>query len=231
MRLAAMRVIIFGPQGIGKGTHADLISNKYGIPHISIGEILREEVGKGTGIGRQIDDVMNSGALVPDEIAADLIKKRLARNDAKKGFVLDGFPRSISQAKDLEKIADVDVVLFISGARKVLVDRLSGRAACEKCGKSYNSAIPSLKPKKEGVCGVDGGRLVRRADDTPEAIKVRLEVFEKETIPLVKFYGNKLVKIVFKEPNAPAERNFEQISKVLDRINDKLESAGSEKGA
>jgi adenylate kinase len=210
-----MRIIILGPQGSGKGTYASRLSPILGIPHISTGDMCREEVKAGTARGKEIEKYVNAGNLVPDEIILQMVKERLKKPDCEKGFIFDGFPRTLNQAKELEKIAAPDVALYLDVPEWILIERLGSRVVCEKCGKIYN--LRTLKPKKEGICDECGGKLVRRKDDTPEAIRKRLEEYEKKTKPIVDFYKEKgiLKKVSCDKIDIPPDVMVEKILKIL----------------
>jgi len=184
-----MKLIFLGPPGAGKGTISDLAVDKLGIPHISTGDLFRAAVKNGTPLGLKVKDIMASGGLVPDELTIELVKERLSQSDCKVGWILDGFPRTIPQAEALEKIAAVDSVVNFDVADAIVVDRLSGRRMCRKCGKIYH--VKNMPPKKEGVCDVDGGELYTRDDDKAAAIQVRLDTYRKSTSPLIDWYGKK----------------------------------------
>jgi adenylate kinase len=184
-----MKLIFLGPPGAGKGTISDLAVDKLGLPHISTGDLFRAAVKNGTPLGLKVKDIMASGGLVPDELTIELVKERLSQPDAAKGWILDGFPRTIPQAEALDKIAAVDSVVNFDVADAIVVDRLSGRRMCRTCGKIYH--VRNIPPKKEGVCDVDGGELYIRDDDKAEAIQVRLETYRKQTAPLIDWYAKK----------------------------------------
>jgi len=189
-----MQIVLFGPPGAGKGTQAKFISEEYNIPHISTGDILRENVREGTPLGKKAKTFMDKGELVPDTILIDLIKDRLVKPDTRKGFLLDGFPRTLKQAEALDVILDdinknLDMVVNVEVGAAQLVKRLSGRLTCRNCGASYN--IKSNPPKVAGVCDACGGELYQRADDTEAAIKNRIEVYTKQTQPLIEYYKKK----------------------------------------
>lgn len=189
-----MQIVLFGPPGAGKGTQAQLLSDEFNIPHISTGDILRENVKKGTVLGKKAKTYMDKGELVPDKILIDLIKDRLQKPDTRKGFLLDGFPRTIPQAEALDNILDdlnkrLDAVINIDVGEAELIRRLSGRRICRSCGASYHLVFNP--PKASGVCNVCGGELYQRADDTEEAIKNRLKVYKKQTQPVMNYYKEK----------------------------------------
>ena len=189
-----MQIVLFGPPGAGKGTQAKFISEKFNVPHISTGDILRENVREGTALGKKAKEFMDKGALVPDELLIDIIKDRLQKPDTRKGFLLDGFPRTIAQAEALDPILDdinkkLDAVVNVDVSANELIRRLSGRRTCRACGATYH--VKSNPPKVEGVCDLCGGELYQRADDTEAAIKHRIEVYQKQTQPLIDYYRKK----------------------------------------
>ena len=182
-----MNVILLGAPGAGKGTQAEIISAKLGIPTISTGNILREAVKNGTEIGLKAKSYMDAGKLVPDEVIVGIVKERVAQDDCKNGFILDGMPRTIPQAEALvNQDVKIDQVVSIEIADQVIEKRMTGRRVCGKCGASYH--IEANPPKEEGVCDSCGSQLVIRKDDAPETVKNRLEVFHNETEPLKAFY-------------------------------------------
>ncbi len=191
-----MNLILLGAPGAGKGTQAEVISEKLGIPQISTGNILREAVKNGTEMGVKAKGSMESGALVPDEVVIGILKDRIAEDDCKNGFILDGFPRTVPQAEALESMGvNIDKVISLEVADETIQGRLSGRRVCEKCGASYH--VEFNPPKTEGVCDKCGGAAVQRKDDAPETVIERLRTYHEQTAPLVDFYGGKgkLVKV------------------------------------
>ena len=184
-----MKLVLLGAPGAGKGTQAKWISGEYGIPHISTGDILRRNVSEGTELGMQAKRYMDEGALVPDELIIGMMKERLAEKDCTKGFILDGFPRTIYQAEELEKITDIDAALNIYVPFESLIERITGRRSCPKCGAVYH--IKYNPPKKEGICDVCGTPLIQRDDDKEETVKKRLETYEEQTAPLIEYYERK----------------------------------------
>ena len=182
-----MNLILLGAPGAGKGTQAEILSKKLDIPTISTGNILRAAIKNGTPVGLKAKSYMDSGKLVPDEVIIGIIGERLEEEDCRKGCILDGVPRTIAQAEALEK-ADIkiDAVIAIEISEEEILRRMSGRRVCEACGSSYN--LEALPPRVEGICDNCGGKLIQRKDDTPETVKARLEVYHKETEPLVEFY-------------------------------------------
>lgn len=182
-----MNLIFLGAPGAGKGTQAEVVCNEYHIPAISTGNILREALKSGTEMGLKAKSYMDKGALVPDGILIGIIKDRLAEEDCKNGFILDGFPRTIPQAEALDKMGIViDKVIDIEVADERIVARMSGRRVCEKCGSSYHTLYK--KPAKEGICNTCGGTLIQRKDDHPDTVKDRLHVYHEQTEPLKEFY-------------------------------------------
>ena len=179
-------IVLLGPQGSGKGTHGKFIASKLGIPLISTGDIFREEVKKETELGKKVREFVEKGELVPDEIVVSVVKDRIAKPDCSNGFVLDGFPRTIQQAKALENLTKVDLVIFLDVTKETIIDRLSTRRICSKCGAIYN--LKYMPPRVPGKCDVCGGELYQRSDDRPEVIARRLEEYEERTKPLVEFY-------------------------------------------
>ncbi len=184
-----MNLILLGAPGAGKGTQAEIICQKKNIPTISTGNILREALKNGTEMGLKAKTYMESGQLVPDEILIGIIKDRLAEDDCKNGFILDGFPRTIPQAEALDAMGvGIDAVLDIEVPDDEIVTRMSGRRVCEACGSSYH--VVHKKPKVEGKCDSCGGTLVQRKDDHPDTVKERLEVYHTQTEPLKEYYSN-----------------------------------------
>ena len=192
-----MKLILLGAPGAGKGTQAEKIVEKYGIPAISTGNILRAAVKDGTEMGIKAKSFMDAGQLVPDEVVIGIIKDRLKEKDCENGFILDGFPRTIPQAQALlESGNDIDKVLDIEVPDEKITKRMSGRRVCSKCANSYH--IEYKKPAKEGICDACGGELVQRKDDAPETVLARLAEYHQMTEPLKDFY-DKLGKLVVVE--------------------------------
>ena len=195
-----MNLILLGAPGAGKGTQAEAISKKLSIPQISTGNMLREAVRTGTELGLKAKEAMDSGALVSDEIVIGILKERIAQPDAANGFILDGFPRTVKQAEALDEMGvRIDKVLEIFVENERIIARMSGRRVCEQCGASYHIEFkPTTKP---GVCDVCGGKTVQRADDAPETVLSRLDVYEEKTAPLKDYYWEtgKLVTVTGQE--------------------------------
>ena len=185
-----MKLILLGAPGAGKGTQAEILSKELQIPTISTGNILRAAIKNGTPTGLKAKAFMDAGKLVPDEVIIGIITERLAEEDCKNGYILDGVPRTIAQAEALEKAGiQFDAVVSIEISDEAIMQRMSGRRVCEDCGASYH--LVAVPPKQEGVCDNCGGKLVQRKDDAPETVKARLEVYHKETEPLKGFYESR----------------------------------------
>jgi len=205
------RLILIGPPATGKGTQAVRMSESLHIPHISTGDILREEVQKGTEIGKQIKTILDEGDLVPDRVVIQLLDNRLKKPDCKKGFILDGFPRDLEQAKELDKLIVIDQVILIESKEETIIKRVVSRRMCPVCGTIYGIDIP---PKKSNFCDHDRALLVHRADDTVDAIKHRLKVYDEKTAPLIQYYARKLIRV----------NGDQQIDKLYSQIIRKLAS-------
>ena len=203
------KIILLGPPGAGKGTQAKRIVEKTGLLHLSTGDILRDEVARGTELGKQAKAYMDRGDLVPDELIIGMIRGRIENAD---GFILDGFPRTVAQAEALERITPVDVVIDIELERDEVIRRLSSRRVCRNCGKIYN--LISNPPKVDGKCDACGGELYQRDDDRPEVIENRYDVYTSSTAPLIEFYRSRglLVEVDGKaDPDAIFARIMEII--------------------
>jgi len=183
----AVKLLLFGRQGAGKGTQSAVLSKHYGAPHISTGDMLREAVAEGTEFGLRAQAYLDSGALLPDEVMLGVISERLAHGEVQaEGFLLDGYPRTVGQAEALLGITSVDLAINIEVPRDVVLERLSSRRVCSQCGAIYSTAEPPTSP---WTCDVCGGEVVQRADDTPEAISRRLEVYERDTVPAIEVFA------------------------------------------
>ncbi len=198
-------IVLLGPPGAGKGTQAKFIASKKELVHLSTGDILRDEVTKGTQLGKAAKEYMNKGDLVPDSLIVDMINGRLNQG---KGFIFDGFPRTVGQAEALEKIVEVDVVIDISLPREEVIRRLSSRRICRQCGKIYN--LVYNPPEVDGVCDECGGELFQRDDDKREVIENRYDVYTKATAPLIDFYKQREL-LVGVDGSLPTEEVSAQI--------------------
>ena len=212
-----MKIIMLGAPGAGKGTQAKMIADKYGVPHISTGDIFRANIKNGTELGMEAKKYMDQGLLVPDELTVRILLDRVAQDDCKNGYVLDGFPRTIPQAEvldsELTKLGDhIDYAINVDVPDENIVKRMSGRRACLTCGATYH--IEHVPPKKEGIRDVCGSELVLRDDDKPETVKNRLNVYHEQTQPLIDFYTEKgVLKTV--DGTVPMEEVFAAITAIL----------------
>ena len=211
-----MKIVLLGPPGAGKGTQSAVLSKKYGIPHISTGDMLREAVKKNAPLGIKAKAFMDKGELVPDEVVIGIVVQRLASPDINKGFILDGFPRTLKQAEsldvELKKISKpIDAVLYFKISAKVAVERLTGRRVCGACGFNYH--VENIPPKKDGICDKCGGKLIQRPDDKEATVLNRLKVYEDQTKPLIEYYrkNGKLREV-------PGDLNVDEMLKVLSNI-------------
>ena len=189
-----MNIILMGLPGAGKGTQASEIVKKFPIPHISTGDMFRKAIKDETDLGKEAKSYMDRGELVPDEVTVGIVKERISEDDAKKGFLLDGFPRTIDQAESLSQIMseldrEIDAVINIEVPEEELMNRLTGRRICEKCGTTYHLVFNP--PKVDGVCDIDGGKLYQREDDNPETVSNRLSVNVKQSKPILSYYQDK----------------------------------------
>ncbi len=187
-----MRIILLGPPGAGKGTQAKVLAQELDVAHISTGDILRQNVKDATSLGKEAKDFMDRGLLVPDGLMSKMLQERFAQSDVKNGFILDGYPRNIAQAKTLEEIfqlkgIDIDLVVYLDSSDSVIIQRLSGRLVCSKCSANYH--ITNMPPLKQGFCDKCGGSLYQRTDDKVETIKKRLDVYKNEVSDLIKYYS------------------------------------------
>ena len=209
-----MKIILLGAPGAGKGTQAEVISQKLNIPSLSTGNMLREAQKKGTPLGQQAKSYMESGQLVPDELVIGIIKERMAQPDCAGGFILDGFPRTVAQAEALDQMGvAIDRVIEIDVPDEAIVTRMSGRRVCEGCGASYH--MTHNPPAAEGVCDKCGGKLVTRKDDDPKTVQQRLETYHRQTQPLVDYY-QKAGKLRTIDGNQPLEEASAAILRALE---------------
>lgn len=199
-----MKIILLGPPGAGKGTQAKRLAEKLNLPHLSTGELLRQNVSNNTGLGNKAKDFMDKGALVPDELVTRMLAQRIEQSDTKNGFILDGYPRNLSQAKALDEIlkeknSQIDLAAYLDTSESVIIQRLSGRLVCSSCGANFHTK--NMPPKKNMVCDNCGGKLYQRTDDNAETIKKRLDIYLKESHPLIEYYNakNKLKQILADE--------------------------------
>lgn len=212
-----LNIVLLGPPGAGKGTQAERIIEKYGIPQISTGDIFRANIKNGTELGKKAKEYMDRGDLVPDELVVDLVKDRLNQDDCKDGFMLDGFPRTVFQAQELDKIMNekglkINCVLNIDVAPEKLVKRIAGRRVCKQCGATYN--VVSKPTKVEGICDKCGGEVYQRADDNEETVQNRIKVYFNQTAPLIDYYKESKVLSNI-NGDQPMEDVFSEIVKVL----------------
>jgi len=213
-----MKIIMLGAPGAGKGTQAKKLAEKFGIPHISTGDIFRANIKNGTELGKKAKVYMDQGLLVPDELVVDLVVDRLKNADCKNGYVLDGFPRTIPQAEALDEALsksgeNVEYAINVDVADEVIVNRMSGRRACLSCGATYH--VVNIPPKKEGICDVCGKELVLRDDDKPETVKKRLAVYHEQTQPLIDYYAAKgILRTV--DGTKSMDDTFDEIVQILE---------------
>lgn len=210
-----MKLVIFGPPSAGKGTQAQKLSQKYNIPQVSTGDLLRKAVAEGTPLGKKVKSYLEQGKLGPDNLIVELIKDRVSKPDARNGYLLDGFPRTMGQAKELEKMTDIDLVLNIVVDMEMLVERAVGRRGCPKDGSVYH--IKFNPPKKDMACDKCGGPLVHREDDKEETVRKRLQVYQEQTAPLIEYYRKK-GKLVDIDGAGGIDAVFERMVKAIDSL-------------
>jgi adenylate kinase len=189
-----VNTVFLGPPGVGKGTQASQLAVEFSIPHISTGDILREEIKAGTELGKLARSFIDDGNLVPDRVAVDIIQNRLKKDDARDGYILDGFPRTVPQAEMFEGVLEelgsrLDRVIYLDASEEVLVRRLSGRRVCRDCGKIFH--LVNMPPEVEGICDACGGELYQRPDDEPESVRHRFRVYQEKTADLIQWYEKK----------------------------------------
>ncbi len=226
-----MKLIIFGPPGSGKGTYSSMFREKYGLEHIATGNIFREEIKKGSELGKKVEGYLREGKLVPDEIVIEVVRERIEGSD---NFILDGFPRTVKQAKALDEMAKIDAIIEIKAHEEVLIEKMSARRICSnpKCDGNYNIAniqktidgikynLPPLLPKNDMKCDKCGSPLIQRNDDKPEVIKERLEVYKKQSKPVLEYYRKKgdipFVKVwMSRPPKEVFAEIIEKLSKII----------------
>jgi adenylate kinase len=211
------RLVLLGKQGAGKGTQAAHLSERYGIEHVSTGDVFRAAAAAGTPAGKEAEQYMNRGDLVPDELTVRIVEERVAEDGlVERGFVLDGFPRTLPQAETLEEVLNghpLDVVINLDVPTDIVLDRIAGRRVCESCGTTYHVNAP---PEDDWTCDVCGGKVVQREDDTEEAVMRRLELYEEETVPIVDFY-RRLGKLVVVDGTGSGEDVFRRLVARVDQ--------------
>lgn len=212
-----MNIVMLGVPGAGKGTQAKILSEKYEIPHISTGEILRENLKQETELGKKVKTYMDSGALVPDDLMVDLVADRLKRPDCVRGYILDGYPRTIPQAENLKKVLTgmgqtIDYAINIDVPDEAIIERMTGRRVCKDCGATYH--VTSFTSKKDGICDQCGGKLIIRSDDEPETVVKRLEIYHEQTKPLINYYINE-GSLVHVDGNREIDEVYTDIFKAL----------------
>ncbi len=210
-----MRLIFFGPPGSGKGTCASRLSALLGIRHLSTGDCFRESIKQKSELGKRVESVLASGGLVSDDTVIGIVEEMLKGEDMKRGFILDGFPRTVPQAEWLDRVASIDAVVNFVVPEHILLDRISTRRTCKSCAAVYN--IKSIRPKVEGICDKCGGQLIQREDEKPEVVKARLKGYDNQTKPLIEYYRKKnLIKdIDLDNPDQTPDQTFEKVKKVL----------------
>jgi adenylate kinase len=212
-----MKIILLGPPGAGKGTQAKKIAKEFDIPHISTGDIFRQNLRENTDLGKLAKEYMDKGLLVPDEVTNKIVEDRLEKDDCQKGFLLDGYPRNVAQAEELDRFLQgkgihLDCVLNIEVEKEALIERITGRRVCPNCGATYH--IKTFPPTVDNVCDKCGAQLIQRSDDKLESVVKRLEVYESQTKPLIEHYTKKGI-LVNIDGNKSVEEVFEDIKKVL----------------
>ena len=212
-----IKIVMLGAPGSGKGTYSSRIAPKIGVPHIVTGDIFRAALKSGSELGKKVESFMKAGNLVPDDITNEVVRERLKQSDVQEGFVFDGYPRTIPQAEELDKITKLDVVVNLVVPEDIIIARISSRRTCGKCSTIYN--VLFLKPKKEGVCDKCSGQLIVREDEKPDVIKHRLEVYQNQTASLIDYYRKKglLVDIECNSLDAPPDVMVEKIMKALEQ--------------
>ena len=212
-----MNIIMLGAPGAGKGTIATRLEEKYHLPHVSTGDLFRENIKNNTALGQEAKSYIDKGQLVPDSVTINMLLDRISKDDCRNGFILDGFPRNLAQADGLknalsEKSQKIDLAILMNAADEDIIKRLSGRRVCEGCGAPYH--IVTLKPKTEGVCDKCGAKLIQRKDDTEEVIKERLKVYHEQTQVLIDYYGKEGI-LITKNGFDPIDKTLTELEKVI----------------
>ena len=211
-----MNIVLLGPPAVGKGTYAGFLSKKYNIPTISVGDLFRTAIKNRTELGKKIQNYVTSGNLVPDEIVIELVKNRLEEPDCKNGFLLDGFPRTVPQAEAMMEFKKIDIALNFVAPDEVIMERISGRRTCRKCGAIYH--IKNIPPTIDGICDQCSGRLVQRADEKPEVVKKRLEVYREKTKPVADYLKQKGLLV-----DVDAHYDIKDVDKILAQCDEHLQ--------
>lgn len=215
-----MKIVFLGPPGAGKGTQAVDLALEFGIAHISTGDMLRAEIKAGTELGKLAQSYIDDGNLVPDEVAVDIIRYRLKKDDAENGYILDGFPRTVPQAEMLEEMLKdmgtaLDRAIYLEASEGVIIERLSGRRICRECGKIYHTVnMPSRSP---GICDICGGEIYQRPDDQPDAIRQRLQVYQEKTADLIQWYADRdlLTRVA---ADIAREDTYKELSELFEQL-------------
>jgi len=210
-----MNIIMLGAPGVGKGTYADFLSEKYKIPHISSGDLFREAIKNKTEVGKQVEEYVKKGVLVPDDVTFQIVRNRLIKEDCENGFFLDGYPRTVKQAEMIEEFKNIDKVLNFVASEDVIMDRLGGRRTCRECGSTFH--VKNRPPKVRGICDNCGGELYQREDDKQEAIRKRKMEYERKTMPLIEYYTKKGLLT-----NIDANPPIEEVEKIIAQSDEAL---------
>jgi adenylate kinase len=208
----ARNMVFLGPQGSGKGTIIGKIKGRYGVPHVSTGDMFREALKSGSEFGKKAAEHMNRGELVPDDVTVGMVRERLSWDDCAEGFMLDGFPRNLEQARALSDITTLDTAVLLDVPEEISLERLSGRRQCRECGTIFH--LRFVPPTQEGICDSCGGELYQRDDDKPEAIKERLAIYRADTMPIVEYYDGAGV-LVEVDGSGPVD---EVVARILDKL-------------